>query len=221
MAAITGNALYRDSYAECNGIRLHYVEWGSRDAPTLILLHGLHGHARVWDPLSKAVSRNYHVVALDMRGHGDSHWSDETAYQAGDYLADLGAFVEGLGKSSVMLAGESLGGLVAFAFAAANPTRVDRLVVVDIGPDINGDAIRRMRDSANERPADFADVPEALRWVQGEGATRGDVDLRRIVEHNLTQNDGGRLRWKYDPATDGIISSGNTSEGAELLWQMW
>ena len=221
MAAITVNALYRDSYAECNGIRLHYLEWGSRDAATLILLHGLHGHAHVWDPLSKALSLHYRVVALDMRGHGDSHWSDEMAYQAGDYLADLGVFIERLGVSTVTLAGESLGGLVAFAYAAANPTRVVKLVVVDIGPDINGDAIRRMQDSANDRPTDYADVAEALRWVQGEGATRDGADLRRIVEHNLAQHDEGRLRWKYDPATDGIISSGDTGGGAELLWQMW
>ncbi|MCH8062907.1 MAG: alpha/beta hydrolase [Chloroflexi bacterium] len=221
MAAITSNALYRDSYAECNGIRLHYLEWGWRDAPTLVLLHGLHGHAHVWDPLSEALSRNYHVVALDMRGHGDSQWSDEMSYRAEDYLADLGTFIGRLGSSPVTLAGESLGGLVAFAYAAVNPTRVDRLVVVDIGPDINGDAIRRMRDSANERPPDFADVADALRWVKGEGATRDDGDLRRIVEHNLTQDGGGRFRWKYDPATDGIISSGDTGDGAELLWRMW
>ncbi len=221
MAAITSNALYRDSYAECNGIRLHYVEWGSRDAPTLVLLHGLHGHAHVWDPLSKALCRHYHVVALDMRGHGDSHWSNEKAYRVEDYLADLGTFVGRLGSSPVTLAGESLGGLVAFAYAAVNLTSVDRLVVVDIGPEINGESIRRMRDSADERPPDFADLDEALRWVQGEGAARDDGDLRRIVEHNLMQDGRGRLRWKYDPATDGVIRSGGTGEGAELLWRMW
>ena len=221
MAAISSNALYRDCHAESNGICLHYVEWGSKDAPTLILLHGLHGHAHVWDPLSKALSRHYHVVALDMRGHGDSQWSDATAYQVEDYLADLGAFIGRLGKSRVTLAGESLGGLVAFAYAATNPTKVDRLVVVDIGPDINGDAVRRMRDSANERPPDFSDIADAMRWVQGEGTTRDDRDLRRIVENNLTQDGGGRLRWKYDPATDGVIASGDAGEGAELLWRKW
>ncbi|MCH7626141.1 MAG: alpha/beta hydrolase [Chloroflexi bacterium] len=221
MAAITSNALYRDSYAECNGIRLHYVEWGSRDAPTLVLLHGLHGHAHVWDPLSKALSRHYHVVALDMRGHGDSRWSDEMAYQVEDYLADLGAFIGRLGSSPVTLVGESLGGLVAFVYAGVNPTGVDRLVVVDIGPEINGDAIRKMRDSASERPPDFADVADALRWVKRDESPRDDGDLRRIVEHNLTRNSRGRLRWKYDPATDGVISSGDTGDGAELLWRLW
>ena len=221
MAAITSNAPYRDSYAECNGIRLHYVEWGSRDAPTLVLLHGLHGHAHVWDPLSKALCRHYHVVALDMRGHGDSRWSDEMAYQVEDYLADLGAFIGRLGGSPVTLAGESLGGLVAFAYAGVNPRGVDRLVVVDIGPEINGVAIRKMRDSASERPPDFADVADALRWAKRDASARDDGDLRRIVEHNLTRNSRGRLRWKYDPATDGVISSGDAGGGAELLWSLW
>ncbi|MCH7653229.1 MAG: alpha/beta hydrolase, partial [Chloroflexi bacterium] len=187
----------------------------------MVLLHGLHGHAHVWDPLSKALSRHYHVVALDMRGHGDSRWSDEMAYQVEDYLADLGAFIGRLGSSPVTLAGESLGGLVAFAYAGVNPTGVDRLVVVDIGPEINGVAIRKMRDSASERPPDFADVADALRWVKGDESPRDDGDLRRIVEHNLTRNSRGRLRWKYDPATDGVISSGDTGDGAELLWPLW
>lgn len=221
VAAITGNDLYRDRYAESNGIRLHYLEWGSRYAPTLILLHGLHGHAHVWDPLSEALSRRYHVVALDMRGHGDSQWSEDKSYQVEDYFSDLGAFIGSLGTSPVTLLGESLGGLVAIAFAGLNPTRVDKLVVVDIGPDINVDAIRRMRESANERPPDYADIEEALRWAQGEAATPPGGDLRRIVERNLTQEGGSRLRWKYDPATDAVVSGDDTGEGAELLWQMW
>ena len=107
----------------------------------MILLHGPHGHAHVWDPLSEAVGRHYCVVAWDMRRHGDSHWSVVTAYEVEDFLADLGAFRRRLISSPVTLAGESLGGLVAFAFAAANPTGVDKLVVVDMVPDINSDPV--------------------------------------------------------------------------------
>lgn len=221
MAAISGKDLYKDRYAECNGVRLHYLEWGSRDAPTLILLHGLHGHAHVWDPLSQALSRHYRVLALDMRGHGDSDWSDETAYQPEDYLADLDAFILRLGTSQVTLVGESLGGIVALALAAGNPTTVEKLVVVDIGPDINDEAIRRMRDSASERPPDFADIADAVQWSQGDIEAHDAGDLRRLVEHNMVQDGEGRFRWKFDPATDAVITSGGTGEGAELLWEMW
>src|ERR1700758_5657853 len=61
-------------------LRLHYVDWGNPAAPPLILLHGGRDHCRNWDWVAAACRDDYHVIAPDLRGHGDSAWSASRHY---------------------------------------------------------------------------------------------------------------------------------------------
>ena len=64
------------------GLKLDYLDWGNAGAPILIFVHGLHDHAHSWDWTARAMCRNWHVIALDLRGHGDSDWSPYGALSA-------------------------------------------------------------------------------------------------------------------------------------------
>ena len=55
-------------------LRLHYVDWGNEDAPPMLLVHGGRDHCRNWDWVAQELKRDYHVIAPDLRGHGDSQW---------------------------------------------------------------------------------------------------------------------------------------------------
>src|SRR5438876_12119464 len=73
-----------DRFVTVNGLRLHYLEWGAATKPAMILLHGIAKHAHTFDHIAADFARDYHVLAVDMRGHGDSGWSPEGAYLVGD-----------------------------------------------------------------------------------------------------------------------------------------
>src|SRR5258708_6035053 len=121
-----------DRFATANGLRLHYLEWGDPPRPAMILLHGIARHAHTFDHVAPAFARGYHVIALDMRGHGDSAWSPEGAYLVQDYVKDLEALVAELHLRGVTLLGNSTGGRVAQVFAGLHPELVERLIVEDV-----------------------------------------------------------------------------------------
>src|SRR6266498_1681214 len=78
-----------DRFVTVNGLRLHYLEWGAATRPSMILLHGIARHAHTFDHIASDFARDYHVLAVDMRGHGDSDWSPEGAYLVEDYVKDI------------------------------------------------------------------------------------------------------------------------------------
>ena len=94
---------------------MHYVEWGSPQDPTVVLVHGVRDHCRTWDDLIQRLSAesNYHFVAPDLRGHGDSEWVQGSGYQYYDYIYDLQQLIEQNEFGPVILVGHSLGGAIA------------------------------------------------------------------------------------------------------------
>src|SRR5262249_43940956 len=118
LAAQTGGRpAYVDRYATVGGLRLHYLDWGNPSRPPMILLHGIARHAHTFDHIAADYARDHHVIALDMRGHGDSDWSPQAAYLVEDYVKDLEGLVDQLGLSRLTLQGNSTGGRVVQVFA--------------------------------------------------------------------------------------------------------
>src|SRR6266852_3639251 len=106
-------ACWDDHTVTLQGLRFHYTERGEREAPVVVMLHGVTGHARAWDDEGAALASHYRVLALDQRGHGDSDPPPDADYTIARLAADLAAFVDALGLSTVALVGLSLGGRVA------------------------------------------------------------------------------------------------------------
>lgn len=124
-------------------LRLHYLDWGNPGATPLVFLHHLAGNAHYWDFFARRMSQDYHIIAVDNRGHGDSSWAGN--YSPQQYVADLTRLVDDLGLKDIVLIGHSLGGINAIIYAASRPERVARLVIVDIGPEIDQDGFARFQ----------------------------------------------------------------------------
>jgi pimeloyl-ACP methyl ester carboxylesterase len=110
-------------------IQLSYLEWNQGQEP-LLLLHGLADHALVWSSLGDYLAPNYHIVAPDMRGHGESS-KPEKDYSFQSAIADLEALMDSLGWSKAHIVAHSWSGKLAAIWATENPERFLSLILVD------------------------------------------------------------------------------------------
>jgi len=192
-----------DKTIDAPGLRLHYLDWGNEGAPPMLLLHGFSGHAHTWDTFARAMSDRFRVLALDQRGHGDSGWAKDGAYAVDDHAADIAAFHDRLALGPIVLIGLSMGGRNAIKYTSRHPDRVDRLVIVDIGPDIAPLGAERVRRTAAEAPEEFTDVDGAMAYLRQQAiffTAASEAALRHRVEHGLKKLPSGRYTWKYDKA---------------------
>ena len=114
-----------------DGVRLHYLESGAAGAPPVLLIHGFGDNAFSWDGWTKVLAPHYHVVAVDLPGHGLSAAPAGFTADPTRYADVIGAFVGKLGLAHVAVAGNSLGGAVAWQLALRHPDAVGRLILVD------------------------------------------------------------------------------------------
>lgn len=116
-------------------LRLSYVDYGSPDKPLLVLVHGSRDHARSWDFVAAGLADHYHVIAPDLRGHGDSAWAIGSQYAMAEYLLDLTQLLRHVGKSQATLVGHSLGGAIALHYTGIFPDSVTRVTAIEgLGP---------------------------------------------------------------------------------------
>src|SRR5213078_1324658 len=195
-----------DGTTTLNGFRFHFLDWGARGEPPVLLLHGGAQTAHSWDEVAPDLARDHHVLALDQRGHGDTDWAPEGRYRRDDFVADIRAFLDDRGWERATLIALSLGGLNSIAFAATHPERIAGLVVVDVTPTISqtgGKAI-----AAQLQVRDFASFEEAVARAQAFNPLRSAENIRTRLRHALRQGADGRWSYKFDP---GIGSGGRSA----------
>ncbi len=188
----------QDKFITLNGLRFHYREWGREGAPSLVLLHGLTGHARSWDGLAAAMADRFRVLALDQRGHGESDWAQD--YHIDRRLEDLDAFARALELKPFALLGHSMGGIVAYLYPARYPDALTCTVIGDVGPDI-ADIVRAgALQPATPAPEVWDDPEDAVRAARAANPRAAEDLLRRRTLDNLVQRPDGRWVGRYDPA---------------------
>ena len=158
---------FTERTVKCNGISLHYLDWGPTDAPPVVLLHGITGHARVWDHLAQRLAPARRVLALDQRGHGDSDPAPDDDYRVGTMANDVAAFAGSLRLGRFALVGHSMGGRIAIKFAADHSAQLERLVIIDIGPDIALAGLQRVRDMMANSPERIESEEWAVEYTSG------------------------------------------------------
>jgi pimeloyl-ACP methyl ester carboxylesterase len=209
-----------------HGLRLHLLEW-SREGVALLLLHGFGNEAHIWDDLAPALAPHYRVLALDLRGHGDSGWDPERRYDYEDHVADLEALVEALGIERLVLVGHSLGGRVAMLYAGGHPERMAGLVVVDSAPELDARGTLRISlDAAERRDPSFSSPAEYETLLASAYPAATPAALRRMARHGLRVRDDGRYVLRMDPAMrSGAASRASAEERSAredrlsgLLW---
>jgi pimeloyl-ACP methyl ester carboxylesterase len=189
--------VWQDEFAELNGLQIHYIDWGTAGAPPLLLLHGGMQNSHSWDLTAVALKREFHVVAMDLRGHGDSAWSDEGKYSHADHADDIAALIERLGWERPIVMGLSLGGLSATRAAYEHPERVSRLVIIDVGPQLNTSGVGRIMDFS-AGPAELDSIDDFIQRAVEYNPRRKPEQLRYSLTHNLRELPNGKYTWKYD-----------------------
>ena len=187
--------------AQVNGLRLHYVDWGETGNPPMVLLHGFSAQARYWDGFAVHMRDAYHVYALDQRGHGDSEWAE--SYGPETMPADLAAFVDGLGIDRFTLVGHSMGGGVAFRYAADHPERIERLIIEDSSlPSPDRPPLPNSDNSVQRALAKdmFEDEEEIVAHLRRQSPGVSEERIRQVLPQWYRRLDDGRYTFKFDPA---------------------
>ena len=212
--------MHTDHTVSLHGQRFHYTEWGPPAAPPVVLLHGITGHARTWDDEARLLAERRRVLALDQRGHGDSDPAPDGDYGDDALLGDLDAFVHALGLGRVSLLALSLGGRVAINYAGRSPAQVERLVVVDIGPEIAPAGRARVGTLMATAPERFASIEDVIIHMRANAPRYTDAMLRHRAQHAVRPLPGGGFTWKYDRALRDAIRQGRLRVPVDL-WPQW
>lgn len=189
-------------FVTLNGLRLHYLDHGTEGRPPLICIHGLTSNAHAFDALAPRLSSNYHVMSLDVRGRGDSGWTAGTEYTPQNYAADLAGVLDDLKIERVTLIGTSMGGMISMLFAGGYPPRVEKLVLNDIGPDIDPVGIARIGSYVGESPTEFNNLPEVAAYYRANYPAMRNIPEQQLLEQvkwSVKPTDNGKLTWKMDP----------------------
>jgi len=195
-------------------LKLRYVDWGNPDAPPLVLLHGGRDHARSWDWTAEALRTRWHVIAPDLRGHGDSEWSADGDYGTLANLYDVAQLIHQLKLAPVTIVAHSYGGNIALRYAGTYPENVRKLVAIEgLGPSPKMLAerlakpaslrlrgwIEAKRASAGRTPRKYASIDDALARMKEENHYLSDEQARHLTIHGVSQNEDGTYTWKFDP----------------------
>ena len=185
-----------DREVRANGIRFHYLDWGNEGADTILFLHGALQQGHSWDFVSLSLCADYHVLALDARGHGDTDWAPDGDYSLDAHQRDLDGVVDALGLAPFTLVGHSMGGRNAYVFASRHPDALKALTVVDTGPEMGGAGESRIRQF-RELPDELDSYEEFADRVQSyTGRPREQV--MGALKYSIRERADGKWTWKYD-----------------------
>jgi pimeloyl-ACP methyl ester carboxylesterase len=215
-------------------LRLHYVDWGNPTAPTLVLVHGNRDHARSWDWVARTLRRDWHVVAPDLRGHGDSDWVQGGPYAIADNVLDLANLIDALGPGPVTLVGHSLGGSVTVMYSGVYPERVRKLVSIEgLGPppamiermrarpphERMQDWVLQMRDLAGRQARRYPSLEAAAKRMREENAFLSEEQALHLTAHGVNRNEDGSYSWKFDNYTRNFAPYRFDVDDMRTLWK--
>lgn len=210
---------YTSAELTVNGLRLHHTDWGAGapGCPNVLLVHGLNAQLHTWDPIAAALTDEFHVRALDLRGHGDSEWAPD-GYAIASFVGDLAEYLAAVGVARTHVVGHSLGARIAIAFAAEHPQLVDRLVLSDAGPEIaTGGATVVQNNPRNSSKRGFRSEAEALADFRELYPAWEESFYHLHVKYQLRRNWVGKLVWKSDPELFWLSGSAGRRE-SPYLW---
>jgi pimeloyl-ACP methyl ester carboxylesterase len=184
-----------------NQPRLHYLKWEGQGAGSIVLVHGNSANAWWWRWTVDAMDRRYRrVIALDLRGHGDSAWADPPVYSPAVYADDIARLIEGLAIDRPIVAGHSMGGIAALAFAQRFPELARAIVAIDVAVSSSARRNRYLRHLQTLPTVIYPDLTTALarfRLMPREGNISPGV-LAEVAARSLMRPERGGYTLKFD-----------------------
>ncbi len=209
-------------YYYSDRLKLQFWDWGQNHStegdrageslPPLLLVHGGLDHARNWDWVALELRRHFHVVAPDLRGHGDSDWAIGGSYSMIDYVLDLVQLMSAIDPDTApsTFIGHSLGGAVVLQYAGVFPERVRAVVAIEgLGPPpwmIQENAahqrmwswIEVMQALARRKVREYPTLDDALRRMREANLHLSLDQARHLTIHGVRRNENGSSSWKFD-----------------------
>jgi pimeloyl-ACP methyl ester carboxylesterase len=194
-------------------LKLHYVDWGNHDKPLAVLVHGGRDHSRNWDFVALDLRNHFHVVAPDLRGHGDSDWAIGGSYSITDHVLDVGQLLNALPQQPAVLIGHSLGAGVVLQRAGVFPEAVKAVIAIEgLGPP--GAMLREtpahermehwvsdMLALVQRKPREYSTIEQAMARMK-EANPHLSPDLAyHLTIYGVRRNENGTFSWKYDNYT--------------------
>ena len=215
--------------------RLHYVDWGNQEAPPLVLVHGGRDHCRNWDWVAQALRKDWHIIAPDLRGHGDSDWTSDGNYRMGNYIYDLAQLIHQQNLAPVTLVSHSLGGNIALRYAGLYPELVNKVVAIEglgFSPQMMAERAKKpfeqrmrewvddQRELAGRLPRKYASIEEAFKRMQNENKHLSPEQARHLTIHGVNQNEDGTYSWKFDNYVRSWPPYDMPQADVEKLWSL-
>ena len=215
-------------------LRLHYVDWGNPDASPLLLVHGGRDHCRSWDWVAEELRHDWHVIAPDLRGHGDSQWSPDGHYDTQGFVYDIAQLIHQLGLAPVTIVSHSMGGNVCIRYTGLYPENVRKLVAIEgLGPSPKmlaeraavgtGQRFRKWiedkRTAAGRQPKRYPTLDAALERMKTENTYLTDEQARHLTIHGIARNEDGTWTWKFDNYLNVWSAFDLPQSELDQLWQ--
>ena len=214
-------------------LRLSYVDWGNPTAPPLLLLHGGRDHCRNWDWVAADLRRDYHVVAPDLRGHGDSAWSLSGDYSNNAFVYDLAQLIHQQHLVPLRIVAHSMGGSIALRYTGIFPETVSKLVAIEGLGRSPAQAAERVQRGAVERmrgwvadtrklaariPRRYPTLEDAFHRMQTENRHLTEEQARYLTLHGAMQNEDGTYSWKFDNYVRSSTPADFTQDELREIW---
>ena len=193
-------AAYAESFVDVAGLRLRIQDYGTPGKPPMLCLHGGAANAHWYDFVAHGFSADYHMRALDLRGHGDSDWDPSGDYTYRRQAADIHELTEKLDLRDFILIGHSMGGMISSVYAATYPGRVKAVIIVDSNLVMTQERIANYNVVGNREGREYATQEEFIAnyRVRPSGSMAAPEVLRHIAKHSGRQFENGRWRHKVD-----------------------
>jgi pimeloyl-ACP methyl ester carboxylesterase len=218
---------YAERFFRSGALRIHVRDWGDPAAPALVVVHGLRDHSHSFDDLARGLMDRFHVLALDLRGHGDS---ETTPYYAfGHFALDLHNLVRALRLAKPVLIGHSMGGEVVVRLAGSFPDVPSKVVLIEgLGPptiDMDEewkwtvDGFARI-DSAIAGHPGLADLEAAYKRLRERNHRLTESKARELALLGTRAREDGTLEWKFDPMlTTMAVTDPFNLDFAKAFWR--
>ncbi len=197
---------FQERFFRSGTLRIHFRDWGNAEAPPLVIVHGLRDHSHSFDDLARGLRDRFHVLALDLRGHGDSETTPWYAF--GHFVFDLHNLVRALRLPKPIVVGHSFGGELVGQWAGLFPDVPKALVIIEgLGPPppriketVAWQRSNYQRiDQALAGPPGLPDLEAAYRRLRERNPRLTEERARSLALLGTRAREDGTLEWKFDP----------------------